>query len=562
MIKILKQITGITLGVVLVLSGCSSEESDTANFFDDSNVKIKETTASNVIVGSDFKIDRKFLEERYPGKTILEYIYKDWEIIYNSGETYTKKQIIALNDYLVENGQDYVIYFRPLNDEEGTSDNVVSMVNGENPPDIISAFQQDDFFDEGGTYYPTEDLIDKGVFANLDEYKNTGDYKKYVSSVPQEAYRLSLFNDVFYGFKSGTFSKNLQVYIYNEELAEKYGIKPEDLENKSISEIYPYVEKVARGESEEKDFHASSVWPGNSMLFLKMYVKDFTKKEEPYLTSIGVDAEEEGGIIAITESETQKQEWKAFYELIANGYEEVANSTEVEGEMNYEKRKNVFIFQGYNHTLNANFDDLKEDYGKLNKVNTVLKGEFPVHEASGATLFTGICSKSKNKETAFKALAFIYGSSDASNILINGPDSINYDVKDITFTDEDIAESRNWRRSYMGNCYIIKDEYGNEDSVIEKAESLKGSEIRDDIEGYYFNLENVEEQAWAIDAIEYKYLDEDSIRGKKTGFFDSKYKNFDEAWAGFEKELKDAGIDEVLAEFRRQYDEYNGKKQK
>ena len=65
-------------------------------------------------------------------------------------------------------------------------------------------------------------------------------------------YNLSLYNGTFYGFKTNVFSSETNYYIYNKDVADKYGIKKSDVEGKSLSDIIPVLNKLKGWESDYK----------------------------------------------------------------------------------------------------------------------------------------------------------------------------------------------------------------------------------------------------------------------------------------------------------------------
>ena len=115
----------LTMFVFMVLfGGCKKKEESilpSAN-----NVQETTNKTENTKVSEDIKIDKEYLEKKYPRKTVLTWVYTESENIskkerkkYNEplGMKYiTNNQVIKLNDYLTAKGKDYVICFKKVGD--------------------------------------------------------------------------------------------------------------------------------------------------------------------------------------------------------------------------------------------------------------------------------------------------------------------------------------------------------------------------------------------------------------------------------------------------------------
>ena len=118
----------LTMFVFMVLlGGCKKKEESilpSAN-----NVQETTNKTENTKVSEDIEIDKEYLEKKYPGKTVLTWVYTESENIskkerkkYNEplGMKYiTNNQVIKLNDYLTAKGKDYIICFKKVGDGKG-----------------------------------------------------------------------------------------------------------------------------------------------------------------------------------------------------------------------------------------------------------------------------------------------------------------------------------------------------------------------------------------------------------------------------------------------------------
>ena len=105
-----------------ILWGCQKKEESILPSAND----VQETTnkTESKKVSEDIEIDKEYLEKKYPGKTVLTWVYTEIENMskkerkkYNEplGMKYiTNNQVIKLNDYLVSMGKEYVICFKKI----------------------------------------------------------------------------------------------------------------------------------------------------------------------------------------------------------------------------------------------------------------------------------------------------------------------------------------------------------------------------------------------------------------------------------------------------------------
>lgn len=146
----------LLLSSAIILSGCNNNNTENDSARDFLNATQKETVISakeetslqNENADEHIELSKEFLEERYPDKTILSYMYAEPQVWNGKTEhRYSDEQMVAVNDYLVENGADYVIYFMPVALENMTLEYVLDVINGDNPPDIITSVGCNDVTD-------------------------------------------------------------------------------------------------------------------------------------------------------------------------------------------------------------------------------------------------------------------------------------------------------------------------------------------------------------------------------------------------------------------------------
>jgi hypothetical protein len=250
----------LTMFVFMVLfGGCKKKEESilpSAN-----NVQETTNKTENTKVSEDIKIDKEYLEKKYPGKTVLTWVYTEIENMskkerkkYNEplGMKYiTNNQVIKLNDYLVSKGKEYVICFKKIGTGKNYARNIEKLTQKGEAPDFIFSERYLDEKSKNYTSYLTYELIGKDMFEELSQYKN-GDLKKYFSTLPENAIKLSSVNGKFYGYNEaiGELETKHKWYV-NVDLAKEYGI---DLDKYKIGGYEEWLEacnKVYAGEKKK-----------------------------------------------------------------------------------------------------------------------------------------------------------------------------------------------------------------------------------------------------------------------------------------------------------------------
>ena len=317
----------LLLSSAIILAGCNNNNTENDSARDFLNATQKETVISakeetslqNENADEHIELSKEFLEKRYPDKTILSYMYAEPQVWNGKTEhRYSDEQMVAVNDYLVENGADYVIYFMPVALENMTLEYVLDVINGDNPPDIITSVGCNDVTDNS-----SQKMVFNGIYEDLDKYSNTDAYQKLTKAYPSGLYNLSLYNGTFYGFKTNVFSSETNYYIYNKDVADKYGIKKSDVEGKSLSDIIPVLNKLKGWESDYKYSITTSYLNQYELNFIEpnFYFDNYDSAPVFWLECIGVDANtNDDNVITITDSKKVRKDYEALYEMYQQGY--------------------------------------------------------------------------------------------------------------------------------------------------------------------------------------------------------------------------------------------------
>ena len=552
----------LLLSSAIILSGCNNNNTENDSARDFLNATQKETVISakeetslqNENADEHIELSKEFLEERYPDKTILSYMYAEPQVWNGKTEhRYSYEQMVAVNDYLVENGADYVIYFMPVALENMTLEYVLDVINGDNPPDIITSVGCNDVTDNS-----SQKMVFNGIYEDLDKYSNTDAYQKLTKAYPSGLYNLSLYNGTFYGFKTNVFSSETNYYIYNKDVADKYGIKKSDVEGKSLSDIIPVLNKLKGWESDYKYSITTSYLNQYELNFIEpnFYFDNYDSAPVFWLECVGVDANtNDENVITITDSKKVRKDYEALYEMYQQGYSCINgikdkkyyySTTDILGDVTV----NSFLESSCMTTAGKKTMDFHTRWDASQNMEAVPMIKRYTTDIGGWSTINGVCSKSNNKEKALEAMATICSDKMLSEIMVNGTESAGYEVKSYTPKITDLYTSDG--AGNMANQYLINDT-DDKDRQLAK-ESMKDAKIDIGIEGYYFDLSAYKEKVVAIRKIEREFLGEVNDVPK---LFSDEYGSFEEAWNDFDRKLKEAGADEIVSEINKQRLEMN-----
>ena len=289
----MKKITSILLIIIISLSACSSSKSvskdndvdsiynqilksrqtgnDTENSTnskqnitevaqDSSNAKSDNTSSATNPSWKDLEQfgpigyrSRSYdeIKEQYPDKTILTIM----------GRGPTDFITDTLNEYLVQNGSSYVVYFYEFTIEQlellsnagfitrnQVEEKMQEIYKLMDIVDIILAYRSD--------YY---ELVRRGYLEPWSNYLSTEDGEKLYQSLHKNNWISCDVNGEIYGINGRTdMVYGPPSYIVNKEIMNKYNISMEDL-NKPIYELESILKLVAEGEKANPDFKPISL---------------------------------------------------------------------------------------------------------------------------------------------------------------------------------------------------------------------------------------------------------------------------------------------------------------
>ncbi len=231
------------IAFLLLLSGCSQSDENSA----DESVGTQGGTLQNGGSDNDDSEDDEelqyflwsyedkyaYCQENYPDKTILTWL--------TPSEVFREPE---LNEYLYENGYDYVICFDVLDGSASGSTYIECFeetLNSGEDFDIVSSvgpFLGQDAV-TNGYYY----MADMGVFEPLDEYITDEKYSEYYNSLPQEYWDSYKYQGVLYGVDNSYSSmySDYGIAINSDALSES-GIDPEEFNKPFVESGEAYKE--------------------------------------------------------------------------------------------------------------------------------------------------------------------------------------------------------------------------------------------------------------------------------------------------------------------------------
>ncbi|WP_448902185.1 DUF3502 domain-containing protein, partial [Eubacterium sp.] len=504
--------------------------------------------------------------EKYPNKKILDWVYYHQYLNDDDLPIYSNAQKIVFNDYLLSQGKDYVIYFHELKDEEATLEGIKNIVNGENPPDLLSGFYKNKLSITDSKEDSKDDnlgMINQGLFLELNTLKDNEFYKKYINEFSDVEIERSKINGKLYGVMQNEIGNVADYYVINSNIAKQCGLDSAMFEKKEIDEIMPYLEKVLQKEKNESDFKVIDYYPGYKFLNIIGGIGSMGADDTFRMLSIGRD-QSQSEIDKITNGKLIKEYYEDKFKLDRLGYTSINNYTGDNEKFdrddeNDTKNANVFLCLYSYDIVNKTeiLSDIQHKFGKVENIDIVYKCDAPEQINALNNILTGICSKSENVEKAMEALAFINGDKEATQILYYGVEGKDYEVEKnkIECNSEELMNVE-YRKSYLGNIFKPRREVGGMDYEKIK-QQLKKMSTDKEVGGDYYNLENLEAEVNKVQEVENKYLWSIIYENESDGLYDPKYRNFDEAWNDFDRQLKEAGIDKIIKEVRKQYEEYN-----
>ncbi len=461
-------------------------------------------TNATITGGRDPALSFEDVQKLYPDKTVLVWVLPDFyrtELEVNT----------EVNEYLDSLGKDYAVYFKllPYTSAEGDYIDIVkaNIAEGEAVDILYSA----ELSENSSASFSYHSYITEGLFEPLNGYfENTDVGKKLYEQMPANYWQLLSVDGKIYAAdgSSGNYSYP-SGYCVNKKLAEKYGF---DI-YKPIAEQLDVLEKVGKGE-QDCDIVFFPMKMGNSAFYPEVFEG---------LKGIVYDCDTDS-LIRLTEDKAFLDRLSEINTLVKAGY--VNSSNEV-------RAKSFFISYGAADALSAGnigteavrYHSSDEPIEVLNVYNTD-KTSFKVPNTA-----TGVCSYSANKDMAFDLLATVMTDGYLNDLLAGGENGQFAVVFSDKFKNEAVSSVIDDNLPENHNQMYL--------SAVDKAELPP-------FIGFCFDTSPVSEQYKKVKDFIMNY---DFAQNKEMEVI------LDEV----NKDLDEAGIDEVLSEVNRQYKEWRTK---
>ena len=552
----------ILLSMIILCSCTKKEES----MFPNAN-NIKETQinkAKSYKVSEDITIDKKYLEKKYPGKTVLTWVYTESENMskkerkeFNEplGIKYmTNNQVIKLNNYLVSKGKDYVICFRKIGTGKNYAGDIEKLDKEGEGPDFIYARW---YLDEKSKTYTsnlTYDLIGKDMFEELSQYRKS-DLKNYFSTLSENAIKLSSVNGNYYGYNKGISSLVInQGWYVNSDLAKKYDVDLNKFESGGYDLWLDACNKVYKGEKQKGSTNfllceGGGLKPINESSIVG-YINQMDKNGSANISAFGISIDGKQ-IENYYKSLDVKKSLKEIVSYVKKGYFEYLNEDETNNTVN----ANVFISNIYYETVKGKDGEANwEAFPKVKNMEQYKWGDYSVNpqDLIDYNSINGIYKKSVNKKIALAAYDFINSDVEASNIIKfpeydgSGKDYNITEAEYIEFYDKDENKGK---VGQGGNCFVnpfVANPFAGDNSIEKMKKNIENLKFNKKFVDRYYDFNPVKKEVKKIKSLEKKYL------GNSFNYEGSDYKgkiftgDFEKEYNNFLKELDKAGIERVL----------------
>ena len=472
------------------------------------------------------------IQAQYPDKTVLVWVFEGtmWEQL-------TPLRSKEINEYLDSLGCDFAVCFTPVwcsatNDKNAYyNDCVEEMVADEERIDLIYVLMKSA---EEGIPNVYHNSVHRGLFVPLDEYFETEAGRKLYDVMPANHWESLRVNGSIYGVDGNLNSMGLDYgYYVNKELADKYGY---DL-SKPIEEQLDILREVK--EKEYLNYDAFAFSSGT----LDYPISYFTSSKE-IVPAVYWDEEKHTALCALDNPEYLEK--LRFLDMLSKerllSYAVGGSSrlwfvaqTSLEGgyAAYYGSTEPIELY--YETFANFGEDNVVEVYPVFNEPGGI--------QASYSA--TGICSASQNKDKAFELLALTQTDPYLNNLMVYGKEGVDYNLNEKGHSAE-LLNSFNYFR-YANLMICIKSDYPYQrspDITAEEYEAMYQNAVIGDDMDFAFDGKGLEKEIYTTTLI----MESFSLPGSD--------RTLEEALAELRERLDNAGLQKIIDECNRQYEEY------
>ena len=382
------------------------------------------------------------------------------------------------------------------------------------------------------------DIYDDGILMELDDYLEYA--PNYVAAV-ENVLKAGQVNGVQYALPANPYVANSPGFVYNKDMADELGITIE--KGADLDDLTRYFEAV-----KAKDVYGTSAGTSGA-LNVHMYYN---------VETFGTNAD--FGYIADPVNSTKVENFYAsdiFKNYCAaakawndTGYMPAGSLTDTTTPQEYFKMEKLFgLPTGYDMSQFATWQS-----GQSFAIDIAQLDDPIITTASTAERMWGIAANSKHPEKAMELLELIYTNADVANLLQYGIEGKHYTkIDDNTITiPDDTSYTLQGYQWMQGNVFL---NYLTEGESPDKVEALKAfnAEAKKPIDyGFKFDNTAVEAEIAACQTVKSEYRKQVIM-----GSMDP-----EPIMKEYAAKLKAAGIDKIIEEAQKQYDEFLANKNK
>lgn len=396
-------------------------------------------------------------------------------------------------------------------------------------------------------------LIDSGLVIPLDDLIAT--YGQDVQEQGPEAVESCRFDGKIYGVPPLYTVAKYYGYNMKKEFAEKYDCMPEEGKIYTLDEMEAIFEKIKEGEGDDTLLFVP--W-SNTYEPLNYNLCEYDKigGDMAWGTLMLNRGFEDTTIVNLFETEEYADFCQRMYEWVQKGYISADAAVTTDAPDDICKRENVVGTFAYG----VPDPKLAESVAWASEV-VVFNTVAPFIPGGNSDFMWHVTINSEHPDKAMEALNYIYKNKEAATLIQFGFEGEEYEIIK--------AEGNNVLARYLSDnpsdlpYYNTFGIWGNrlEWPVFEPSD-IMANEIKGDIEGnlsdsrkspaigYSFNSESIAAELAAVQTVIAQYAP-----SLNAGALDPQ-----KALPEFISALKDAGIDEVIAENQKQFDEYLAQK--
>ncbi|MCH1624362.1 ABC transporter substrate-binding protein [Ferdinandcohnia quinoae] len=259
--------------------------------------------------------------------------------------------------------------------------------------------------------------------------------------------------------------------------------------------------------------------------------------------TLGVIAINDDKIINMYEDSNYEAAIKLARKWYESGYIMKDAATSQEAQANIVKAGKAF---GYFANMKPGFAKQEQNITGFEMVEVTLTDNYLLTTAA-AGVNMAIARNSENPEKAMEMMNLLYTDKDIMNLIANGIEGKHYQVKDdgtIKLPDGVTESNYVFNQWLIGNNFLTYPWEGNSPQLWDEMKEFNESAIVSPALGFTFNPDPVKTEIAACTNVLNQYK-----AGLATGTLDP-----DKSLPEFNKKLKEAGIDKIIAEKQKQFD--------